>query len=50
MIDLLNAVPQLVYTVVEYVIVGGLALMAVYVAWPRPKEPNGDSEPDETSD
>ncbi len=32
-----NAIPQVVMTAVEITIVAGLALMAVYVLWPRPK-------------
>lgn len=44
----LNAVPQLVYTIVEYAITGGLALMAVYVFWPRRKQP--DQQPDQEPD
>ena len=45
----LNAVPQLVYTIVEYAITGGLALMAVYVFWPRRKQPDQEPDGDSTS-
>lgn len=39
-----NAIPQEVLTGVELTIVGGLALMAMYVVWPRPKSKDQDGD------